>query len=292
VGIILVQRMRKCTPLVHFEQNHLRGMAMKKLFLPILLLTTAVTLAACAGGVVNPKPEFTPAAIQGQYEIIATSIVNPGSATLVEVNFTQSMDRVRGDKPHVVVIRGTQSPDLPITLNSVGAECDNGAAGNDFVEGIFSSPTEMSFTMTEAGSLGTGTATANVTVSPDGKTVTTGTYTSPAQCGFAADNGNLTGVAVKPFSGRYAGEVSDAGGTAHSMVFTLNQNGSNLTIAGTDNGTTSFTLAGTVIGATFDVSGSIAGTPVRYIGRYLAPSDSFLVYDSTLAKVGVLGGGS
>jgi hypothetical protein len=262
---------------------------MRTSFLSISLVTIALTAAAC-GGFVTPPPKFTPAVVQGQYEIVAASNVTPGGVALIELNFTQTGVQVFAGSSSVLVIQGTQQPSSVFTPNSLGAECDNGIAGNDSVQGTFSSATQLSYTLTETGVLGTGTSSGNVTVSPDGQQITSGTYTVPAQCGFGADNGTLTGAAFKPFSGRYAGTLSTASGT-HTEIVIVTQNALNLTVSGTDNGT-AFTLTGTVTGATFDVSGSIAGTPVRYIGRYLPVSDTFLVYDGALTRLGNLSGGT
>lgn len=262
---------------------------MRRLCLSISLLTNAVALAACGGAVI---PEFKPAVVQGQYEIIATSTASPLNVALIEVNFTPTGDKISAGKTDVLVIQGTPTANSVITLNSLGAACDNGAPGKDAVQGTFSTATQLSFILTETGTLGTGTSTGNAAVSPDGSQISTGTYSSPAQCGFAADNGTLTGISIKPFSASYAGQVSDASGTQHSVIIVLSQNASNLTVTGTDNGTTNFTLTGTVIGATFDISGSIAETPVRYIGRYLPQSDAFLIYDPTLTQIGTVSGGT
>jgi hypothetical protein len=264
---------------------------MRTSFLPISLVAIALTAAAC-GGFVSPKPNFTPPVVQGQYEIVASSNVNPEAVTLVEANFTQSHDRVSAGESGVMVIQGTQPPNSVVILTSLGAKCDNGVGGNDSVQGTFSSATQLPFTWAGTGALGAGTSSADVTVSPDGSQMTSGTYTSPAQCGFAADNGTVTGVAAKPFGGQYAGQISDASGTIHSVVVTLSQKDFTLTVSGTADNTSSIILSGEVIGATFGATGSFAGGPVSWTGRYLAASDTFLIYDSALARIGTLGGGT
>jgi len=257
-----------------------------KAFLAISLLTTAGIAASC--GTVDPG--FSPPVLRGQYEMVAASTVSPGSLVLVEVNFTQTGASVVANKSNVVLIQADQPPSLPMVLSRFGGVCDNEIPGNDFLQGAFSSATQLSLGVTEAGALGNGILTGNATVSADGSQITNGTYASPAQCGYVADNGNLTGVKIKSFSGRYAGRISNPSGT-DLVIVTMNQTGFNLTVSGTDNGT-AFTLTGTVVGATFDVAGSIAGRSVRYVGLYNHVTDEFRVFDPSLAFLGVLQGGT
>jgi hypothetical protein len=48
-----------------------------------------------------------------------------------------------------------------------------------------------------------------------------------------------------------------------------------------------FTLNGTVVGATFDVSGTIAGQAVQYVGLYETSGNDFRVYDTAFNPLGV-----
>ncbi|HXM98488.1 MAG TPA: hypothetical protein VN982_08450 [Candidatus Dormibacteraeota bacterium] len=260
---------------------------MKRINFFLLLLITVFINISC--GTVGPG--FTPPVVQGQYEIIAASNASPGEITLIEVNFTQISEVVSAAKNSVVVIQATQS-NLPLTLNRFGGVCDNEVSGNDSLQGAFTSATTLSFTLTENGLSGTGTLTGTGTVSADGKQLTNGRHTSPAQCSFPPDNGKLTGSSIKPFSGRYAGRITNASGTQDLVIAMMNQTGFNLTLSGTNNGR-AFTLTGTVVGASFDVSGSIAGTSVRYFGLYSPVTDEFRVFDpSALTFLGHLQGGS
>jgi hypothetical protein len=260
---------------------------MARLLLFLSLLPAVLITISC--GTVSPG--FIPPVIQGQYEIITASEGTPGAAALLEVNFTQTDEVLSASKDNVVIIQIDQPLDLPIILDSWGGPCDNGKPGNNFLRGAFSNATQASFALTESGGLGTGTSIANVTVSSDGTQITNGTYTSPAQCGFGADNGNLIGTTIKPFSGRYAGRISNTSGTTDLVMVTMNQSGFNLTVSGTDDGT-NFSLTGAVVGATFDVSGSIAGRAVRYFGLYNHVTDEFRVFDPALTFIGLLQGGT
>ena len=259
---------------------------MKRLNLFLSLLIIGFIDASC--GTVDPA--FTPPVVQGQYEFIAASDTTPGEITLIEVNFTPTGKTVSAAKSSVVVIQATRS-NLPLVLNRFGGVCDNEAPGNDSLQGGFSNATTLSLTLTENGPSGTGTLTGPVTVSADGKQLTNGTYTSPAQCSFLPDNGKLTGTSIKPFSGRYAGTISNPSGKNFLAVM-MNQTAFNVTLSGTDQGT-AYTLTGTVVGASFDVTGSISGTSVHYVGLYTPVNDEFKVFDPTsLAFLGVLQGGS
>jgi hypothetical protein len=256
------------------------------------LLLALIFSVGCGGGssgssgTSNNPPPFTPANIQGQYEVIAASSSNPTAVSLIETNFTQTGNSVFAGQQSVVIIQGTQGNG--ITLNSLGGECDSGVVGDDSIEGTFSSQTQAAISLTEAGNLGTVTATGSVSVSSDGSTITSGTYSIPAGCGFLADNGSITGTQIKPFTGSYAGTLGSA---SDSVIVTLSQSGLNVTVTGTDNGV-SFTLTGSVVGATFDVTGTISGQPVEDVGIYDHTNDTFLVFDPQFNFLGTLKAGT
>ncbi len=257
------------------------------------LVAVCFVLDGCGGGSnSNPSPSggFTPVNIQGQYQVIGHSSVNPNLAILVEANFTQTGTDVFAGQPSVILIQGAQSS-AGITPSAIGGECDNGVVGDDSIQGTFSSSTQLAFALTEAGSLGTGTTTGTITISSDGTQIITGMYTSAAACGFVADSGTITGAVIKPFSGSYAGMLANTFGTTDAVILTVSQNSFNLTVSGTDNGT-QFTLTGTAVGATFEVSGTIAGQAVEYVGLYDPTSNEFLVYDPSLNFLGTLKAGT
>jgi len=257
-----------------------------------LLLTLGFSVGCGGGGGsrTTSPPQFTPASIQGQYEVIVTSSSSPTAVSLIEANFTQTGASVFASKQNVVVIEGTQGS-TGIALNSLGGECDNGVVGDDSVQGAFSSQTQASISLTEAGSLGNVTATGNVTFSSDGSTITTGTYTIPAACGFLADSGTITGTQIKPFSGSYAGMLANSSGSTDAVIVSVSQSGLNLNVTGTDNGT-AFTLTGGVVGATFDVKGTISGQPVEDVGIYDHTNNTFLVFDTQFNFLGTLKAGT
>jgi hypothetical protein len=243
-----------------------------------------------SGGSSSGTPPITPANIQGQYEVIASSTANPSGVSLIETNFSQAGTSVSASTQNVVVIQGTQSSN-GITLVSLGGECDNGTLGHDSIQGTFSSQTQASISLNEAGSLGTVAATGNVTLATDGSTITTGTYSIPAACGFLADSGSITGTKISPFSGSYAGMLDNGAGSTDAVIVSVSQSGLNLTVTGTDNGT-AFTLTGGVVGATFDVTGTIAGQPVEDVGIYDHTNNTFLVFDTQLNFLGTLKAGT
>jgi hypothetical protein len=235
-------------------------------------------------------PSFTPVNVQGQYEVQANSTVVQNGVTLIETNFTQTDTSVFAAKGSVVVIGGTLSNNL-ISLETVAGECDNGVLGNDSLQGTFSSATQATFTLTEAGSLGTGTAAGSPTFSSDGTKIVSGTYSVPAQCGFPADSGSLVGIQVPGFSGTYSGMLANSGGGTDIVIVTISQTGLNLSVSGTDDGTP-FTLNGTAVGATFNVSGTIAGQQTQAIGLFDVVNNDFLVYDIAGDYLGQLNSGS
>jgi hypothetical protein len=259
-------------------------------------LIVAFSVAGCGSGGSRSSnsgggsSSFTPVNIQGQYEVQANSSVTPGAVSLIEVNFTQTDTSVFAPKGSVVVIDGTLNSSF-ITLQTVAGECDNGVLGLDSVQGNFSAATQAAVTLTETGSLGTGTATANVTFSPDGTKITSGTYNVPAQCGFQPDSGNVVGVQIPPFSGTYSGMLANSSGGQDAVIVAVSQTGMSLTANGTDNGS-SFTLNGTVVGATYNVSGTIAGEQVQTLGLYDIVNNDFLVYDDQGDYLGQLNAGS
>ncbi len=249
------------------------------------LLAVMLLLAGCGGGSastsapVSTPPAAAPATIQGQWQVVAQSTAG-GTGVLIETNLAQSGSNVTAAKSSVVLIQG-----VPGTYVGLGGECDHGALGKDSIQATVSGQT-MSFTLTEVGSVGTGTSTGTATISSDGTQITSGTYTTPAACGFQADGGTLTGAVVKPFSGTFAGMLAN-GSTTEAVTATISQSNYNLTVTGTANGA-AFTLTGTVVGATFDVTGTIAGQPVEYVGLYETSANDFRVYDTSFSPLGVL----
>src|ERR1700732_1945702 len=76
------------------------------------LLLVMLLIGGCGGGspstpVAAPTPTpATPVSIQGQWQVVAHSGVNPASSVLVETNFTQTGATVVADKPSVILIQG------------------------------------------------------------------------------------------------------------------------------------------------------------------------------------------
>lgn len=255
------------------------------LFAPFIVLG----LFGCGGGAstaeaptpVTPSPSSSSATLSGQWEIVVHSNANPASSALIEANFTQQGSTVTADTSSVVLIVG-----VPGAFTGLSGECDNGTLGHDSVQASISGQT-ASFTLTEAGSLGTGTSTGSGTISSDGTQITSGTYQTRAACGFAADSGSLSGTTIKPFAGTFSGQLLNLVGTTDPVVVTLSQSGYTLNAVGTDAGSP-ITLTGKAIGAAFDVTGVVQGQSREYFGVYDTTSNGFLVYDSKFQAIGTL----
>jgi hypothetical protein len=211
----------------------------------------------------------------------------------VEANFTQSGADVSAGNQAMVLIDGVQDPNNPslIDLVGLGGRCDNGTFGNASLQATISDVTQVAFTFTDAGSLGTAVTTGTGSFNANGTTIASATYTTPASCGFVADSGTITGTLLSPFSGTYSGYLN---GGADAVIVTVMQNSSFMvSVSGTDNGT-QFTLSGSVIGATFEVSGTIGGQAVSYVGVFDPTGNDFLVYANTnpIVFLGTLHAGS
>jgi hypothetical protein len=234
-------------------------------------------------------PQFTPVGIQGQYEVEAISAANPGSVSLIEVNFNQTDTSVSASKGNVVVIGGTQNTSTGvITLQTVGGECDNHALGQDTVQGTFSAAAQANITLTEYNS---GTATANVTFSSDGSKITSGSYSVPAQCTDPADSGTVIGVRVPQFSGSYAGMLTSSSLGTNAFIVTVSQSGVSMNVRGTMSGTP-FIMSGSVVGAIFDVAGTISGQSMEALGLYDIVNNDFVIYDNQGNYLGQLNAGT
>jgi hypothetical protein len=256
-------------------------------------LITAILITGCGGGTRSPaaltKPALTPIDIRGQWQFITQSAVKAGRIVIIEANLAQTVADVLADKSNVVVIQGTGGVS-GIAFSGFGGECDSGALESDEVQATISNQTQLSFTMIDAGSLGTGSSSGTATISSDGTQITNGTYTTAAACGFDADNGAVIGTSIKPFAGTYSGILTD-GATTDALIATVTQTGFDVNLVGTDNAAP-FTLGGKAVGATFDVTGTIAGRAVEYVGIYELSTNDFRVYDTNFNFQGVLQAGT
>ena len=112
----------------------------------------ALALGGCGGGAstsppgpVATTPTSSNASLQGQWQIVAHSNVNPASSVLVEANFSQAGSNISADKSNVVLIEGA-----PGAFTGLSGECDNGILGDDSVTATISGQT-VSFTAHRSG---------------------------------------------------------------------------------------------------------------------------------------------
>lgn len=259
-------------------------------------LLAILCLSGCGGGGSassnNPSspPPPVPANVQGQWDSVAHSSVSPTGYVFVETNLTQTGTDVFAGQSSTFLVQGVQDPNNSnlIDLIGLGGECDNGALGDTSLQGTISNQTSFSFTLTDAGTLGTSTTTGTATISQSGSQLSGGNYSTPAACGLGADSGTITGTHIQPFSGSYAGMLY--GGT-DAVIVSLSQTNYTLSVSGTDNGA-QFTLSGGVVGATFDEKGTVSGQAVEFVGIYDPTANDFLVFDTGLNYLGTLKSGT
>jgi hypothetical protein len=235
--------------------------------------------------------------IQGQWEMVFHSAVSPTSYTVVEANLTQAGTHVFAGAPSVLVYQSTRrsTTSLSFQLASFGGQCDNNGTDEVTFDATLSNPTAttetVAFTLTETGVLGSAaTAVTSASVSTNGANVS-GDYSRPAACGFPEDHGTFEG---NQFIVRYSGNDHYHGnfnGGADSIVisFTSDATGFGLTASGTDNGTP-FTLAGSTVGWSSTLTGTISGHTVTWFGVYDPLYNEFLFYDSDAKLLGSLSG--
>jgi hypothetical protein len=249
-----------------------------KTLLTVSIFGLLTLLVACGGGSNSNSgsgTQPTPVAIQGAWEVVALSTVNPTVAypnTLIEANLSQTENSVSA---------GAQSVALVPFFSTQGG--NNWGVGNptvnvcggtsDTIDASITNGTSLSFTLTQSGPSGTYTVSGTATISSDGKSMT-GNYNSSADCGQPDDAGTFTGTLLSSFSGTYAATFSD--GSTASLTVTEDAN-YNLQISGTEQGQ-AFSLAGEAIGGGFSVSGVLpTSAQVTYEGVYLTSQLTTLI---------------
>lgn len=232
-----------------------------------LLILVALVCFGCSGGGGGGSNNGgdgggtpAPAAVAGKWEIISTSTQNPGGSypyAAIEANLTQTGTSVfAGDKAAFVILFSAQGPGALAPLNPCGGLPQ--ATINSTLSGQ-----NLSFTLTETGPGGSYVITGTATVSSDAQSIS-GSYTSPAACGTAADAGTLSGTLVPSVNGTYATTF----GTGLALPLTLTEDSAHdVTATGSYQGS-SFTLSGAIFGGSLTLSGDIPGVGGVILSAY------------------------
>ncbi len=211
--------------------------------------------------------------MQGPWELVFQSDINPGLPTVLEMNLTQSGTHLTAGATSTLAFegQGTGTWAIAINLSRFGGECNNSGTDEIVFDGTLADQTSasqpMTFTLTETSASGSAAITGTATATMGGSIAIDGTYSLPAACGFPEDHGIVQGFkdsakfsSGQSFSGNFAG---------HAMVvnFAYDSSGFGMTASGTDNGAP-FTLTGTTVGMSFTATGTISNQ-TNYLVRTL-----------------------
>jgi hypothetical protein len=253
--------------------------------------TTVTASSAGKGGTIHGSGTLTcqlsPAlSMQGAWTFFFHSAVSDGCLAL-ETNLSQIGNHVFADRTSALVFQpiACNRSTIEMQLEHLGGKCDTGSAGDVTVETTLSSGT-VSLTLSESGALGTVVISASA--STNGWSISNGTYSTPAVCGFPEDHGTVEGYQNPVvFSGEtYAGLLAFNGG-AHVIAahFNSTANAFDLSMSGTYNGAP-FALSGSTVGSSLNVTGTIGGAQVSWFGIYDTLYNNFYFYNSDSTFVG------
>jgi hypothetical protein len=161
-------------------------------FTSAIAITLACLILGCGSGGSTPTP--TVLALNGNYNFTASSQVVSNFAFIggpLQSNPTGSVTATMHIDDPSNCFALTSIPTFTGTINSQG---------------------QLSVTSNNVQS-----KVINVTaaVSPDGKTITNGTYNITGTACAAGDHGTVTGFLVQPFTGTFSGTFTSSGGTAN-----------------------------------------------------------------------------
>jgi hypothetical protein len=254
---------------------------------------TVTASAAGKGGTVHGSGTLTcqiaaPLSMQGSWVFLFHSAVSDGCLAL-EANLSEAGNHVSSDATNTLVFEPTTCTHstIALELKHLGGQCDSGSVGDVSVDATLSG-SDVSLALSETGSLGSVVTTASAT--NNGGSISNGTYSTPAACGFPEDHGTVEGYQSPiSFSGETYTGTLNFDGTAHAIVshFTSTPNTFDLSMSGTSDGT-SFALPGSTVGFSLNLTGTIAGTQVNWFGLYDPLYNDFLIYDSDSTFVGGL----
>jgi hypothetical protein len=258
----------------------------------LALLTICMMGCGGGGGSVSQQPSQpstpTPVNIQGQWQVVAHSQINPQSYIALGTNLIQTQSSVNATSSDVVSVVLYDPSNMGWQF---GAACGGGQLGTYSLSGTVAQGTQLSFVLTESGVDGNNTITGMGTISSDGNAMT-GTYTAPAGCGVPADSGTFSASRVN-LSGTYNFAESFGGVSEGTVTVTESTSGNTLSVTGTVQAYP-VSLTGTYSGNMFSLSGIFAGSSVSYIGALVPPglgnfSGYVLLIDpNTDALLGVL----
>jgi hypothetical protein len=227
--------------------------------------------------------------MKGSWEMIFHSEVSPNVYKIFEANLLETGTHVFAGAPSSLVYQGAPIG-TSVSLSQLGGQCDAGPLGDVTVDATLSnqgpSLETVSFTFTETGALGSVVTTASA--STNGVNITNGTYSIPAACGFPADHGTFSGYRDSVYFAAdvYSG-ILNGGADVIVAQITSTPNSFDLTFTGTDNGA-QFGLAGSTVGFSLRLNGTVAGSAVNWFGIYDPTYNSFRIYDSSAHLVGNL----
>ena len=243
--------------------------------LTVGVLALVFVLVSCGSNRSSTPPSsFTPVNAAGQWEIQGQD--STGNVTVVETNFANnSGNSIFASAANVIVVEGT-AEGSSIALNNLGLSCDAGQSGFDSLDATFTSATEANFTVSDQGPSGSYQVTGTINFNTAATSVTSGTYSAPAACGFTADSGSISGVKIQPFNGTYSGMLNNG---ADSIIVTVTEDASNysFTASGTDNGAP-LNVTGSAYGGAWQASGTDAGQSISVVGVYDPTGNDFLIY--------------
>ena len=254
----------------------------------------AVTASAAGkGGMIKGSGALTcqpvaPFSMQGSWTFFFHSAVSGGCFAL-ETNLSQIGDHVFADTTSALVFEpmACDRSTIEMQLAHLGGECDSGSAGDVTVDATLSSGT-VSLVLSETGALGS--AVTSASASPNGGSISNGTYSTPAACGFPEDHGSVEGYQNPvAFSGETYSGLLTFNSSAHDIVahFKSTANTFDLSMSGTYNGAP-FTLSGSTVGSSLNVTGTIGGVQVSWFGIYDTLYNNFNFYNSDSTFVGAM----
>ncbi len=252
----------------------------------------SVLLVSCGSGSPASISSQPIPNIAGAWEFIALS--NSGTVTGIEVALTEGS----------MLVNGVQQPDGAISASSdqiafvnidpntshatgFGGNCLPATTASGVGPGTLTAlNAPISFAFTENGSVFNVTGT----LSGDGKSILSGTYSAQSGNSCADSGGTITGTAVPRLAGIYTGSICPPSSSSSctsssdftdSATATLSENSSSvltLTFVLTGQDNTSFTLSGPVTGNAFSIQGTFGGQTLTYYGYSEAVSNAGALY--------------